>query len=86
MRHVCLHGLQRCVSGGGGGAGGTMGGLGGGVQTLKVTKTAGSSFLAHCRNRCNGSDGRDLVAGGKGRWIVYSVQSIIKLGLMPAES
>lgn len=66
--------------------GGREGGLGGGVQTLKVTKTAGSSFLAHCRNRCNGSDGRDLVAGGKGRWIVYSVQSIIKLGLMPAES
>lgn len=60
--------------------------MGGGVQTLKVTKTAGSSFLAHCRNRCNGSDGRDLVAGGKGRRIVYSVQSIIKLGLMPAES
>lgn len=56
------------------------------MQTLKVTKTAGSSFLAHCRNRCNGSDGRDLVAGGKGRWIVYSVQSIIKLGLMPMES
>lgn len=64
--------------------GGSWGGVG--VQTLKVTKTAGSSFLAHCRNRCNGSDGRDLVAGGKGRWIVYSVQSIIKLGLMPAES
>lgn len=58
----------------------------GGRVNTKATKTACSRFLAHCRNRCNGSDGRDLVAGGKGRGIVYSVQSIIKLGLMPAES